>query len=218
MKKQLISALYIGGFATFAIYKNFFGTSTAQADTQAIPTPTTPINDVSTTVQEVSPTPFPVSPSTPESGLATSTVISTTTVKQLVSTSKKKSTQTLVAKAPITIKPISVPVIMQPKPVATPKPTGEYTDGTYTGPIEDAYYGNVQVAVLISGGRLSNVSVLQYPQDRSTSRIINQQAMPELVSEAIHAQSAKIDGISGASESSPAFIRSLSSALYKAKA
>jgi uncharacterized protein with FMN-binding domain len=109
--------------------------------------------------------------------------------------------------------PVAVPVI-PPKP----KSTGQYVDGTYTGKVVDAYYGNIQVAAVILGGKLSSVKFLQYPNDRSTSRYINQQAMPVLKSEAIRAQSANVDGVSGASDSSAAFNQSLASALAKASA
>ncbi len=92
-----------------------------------------------------------------------------------------------------------------------------YKDGSYTGSVEDAFYGYIQVQAVITGGRLNDVIFLQYPNDNGTSRFINQQAMPILKSEAIRAQSANVDLVSGASDSSPAFVRSLGSALSKAK-
>jgi len=116
--------------------------------------------------------------------------------------------------------PTKVPVAT-PTPVVTPPKkttSGAYVDGTYVGSVTDAYYGSMQVEAVISGGRLSTVKVLQYPSDRRTSVEINQQALPMLITEAVSAQSANIDAISGASASSPAFIQSLSSALAKAKA
>lgn len=128
--------------------------------------------------------------------------------------------QPLIVTAP-TPAPTPVPVVQTPPPAPTPvpapKPVGMYKDGTYTGPSVDAYYGLVQVAAVIQGGKLTNVKILNYPQDRGTSVEINSQALPILVSEAIQAQSANIDAVSGASETSPAFIQSLTSALAKAK-
>jgi uncharacterized protein with FMN-binding domain len=109
--------------------------------------------------------------------------------------------------------PASTPVVTPKKPVAT---TGKYANGTYTGSAANAYYGNIQVKATISGGKLTDVTFLQYPQDRSTSRYINQQAMPVLRAEAIQAQSAKVDGVSGASDTSAAFKESLASALAHA--
>ena len=106
-----------------------------------------------------------------------------------------------------------------PPQVATAtKKTGLYTDGTYTGSVADAYYGNVQVQVTIAGGKLTDVQFLQHPGGRSTSVYINSQAMPMLTQEAIQAQSANVSGVSGASETSMAFVQSLASALAQAKA
>lgn len=94
--------------------------------------------------------------------------------------------------------------------------SGKYKNGVYTGSIEDAYYGNVQVQATISGGKISNVSFLQYPNENSTSKQINSQAMPMLKSEALKAQSAQVDGVSGASYTSQSFQNSLDAALKKA--
>lgn len=108
-----------------------------------------------------------------------------------------------------------------PRPTATPAPTpakqGPYHNGAYTGSVADAYYGNIQVRAIISGGRITDVTFLQYPNDRSTSIEINTQAMPYLKIEAIQAQSANVDIVSGATDSSYAFRESLGSALHKAK-
>ncbi len=94
--------------------------------------------------------------------------------------------------------------------------TGKYKNGTYTGSVADAFYGNVQVQVTISGGQITDVQFLQYPSDRQTSIAINSQAMPYLKQEAIQAQSAQVAGVSGATATSQAFIQSLGSALQQA--
>ncbi len=91
-----------------------------------------------------------------------------------------------------------------------------YKDGNYTGSVADAYYGNVQVSVSISGGKITNVKFLQYPNTHSTSVFINQQAMPYLQQEAVQSQSYNVQIISGATFTSQAFIQSLQSALNKA--
>lgn len=103
-------------------------------------------------------------------------------------------------------------------PVATlgPTPQGKYKTGTYVGSVADAFYGNIQVKVIISGGKITDVQFLQYPNDRPTSIQVNSQAMPLLKQEAIAAQSAQVDGISGATQTSGAFIQSLQSALQQA--
>jgi len=91
-----------------------------------------------------------------------------------------------------------------------------YKDGTFTGDAADAFYGYVQVQVTISGGKVTNVQVLQYPNDRSRSAEISQYSLPTLRQEVIQVQSANVDAVSGASDTSQAFIQSVSSALQKA--
>ena len=103
-----------------------------------------------------------------------------------------------------------------PTPTPSPKPKGQYTDGTYTGNVADAFYGPLQVKVIISGGKITDVAFLQYPNDRSTSREINGQAMPLLRQEAIAAQNANVDIVTGATQSSEAFQQSLGNALSQA--
>ena len=88
--------------------------------------------------------------------------------------------------------------------------------GSFTGQVFDAYYGRVQVKANISGGQIVSIDVLQYPQDRRTSRYINSQALPMLKSEVISAQSTRVDIISGATLTSEAFLRSLKTALKQA--
>ena len=92
-----------------------------------------------------------------------------------------------------------------------------YKDGTYTGAIADAYYGPVEIQATVKNGTIANVAFLQYPNTHSTSVFINGQAMPMLTQEAISAQSANVDIISGATDTSLAFRQSLASALAKAQ-
>lgn len=92
-----------------------------------------------------------------------------------------------------------------------------YKNGTYTGPQIDAYYGMVQVEAIVQNGKIADVQFLEYPSDRRTSQRINSIAMPYLQQEAVQAQSANVDMISGATLTSQAFIMSLQSALSSAK-
>jgi uncharacterized protein with FMN-binding domain len=124
--------------------------------------------------------------------------------------------------APVTVTS-PTPIVAAPAPTSTqapapaPKPAGLYADGTYTGPAVNAYYGTVQVEAIVQGGQLADVQFLQYPSDRGTSRALSARAMPVLTQEAIKAQSASVNGVSGASQTSEAFVTSLSAALAKAK-
>ena len=93
---------------------------------------------------------------------------------------------------------------------------GHYSDGSYTGPQTDAYYGLMRIQAIVQGGRLVAIKVLEYPSDRRTSVAINRQALPMLRDEVIMAQSANVDIITGATLSSRAFIESLGGALNQA--
>lgn len=117
------------------------------------------------------------------------------------------------------VKTITVPPqVNTVNPTVGVVPSGTtYKDGTYTGSIEDVYYGNYQVQAVISGGKLTDVIFLQYPNDNRTSQYVNNTSMPILKSEAMTAQSAQVDSVSGASDSSIGFQRSLTAALAQAK-
>ena len=92
-----------------------------------------------------------------------------------------------------------------------------YRDGQYTGTLADAYYGNVQVGVVVTGGKLAEVTFLKYPDQQQNSTRLNQDAIPHLNHEAIAVQSANVDSVTGASLTSAAFVESLSAALEQAR-
>ncbi len=93
-----------------------------------------------------------------------------------------------------------------------------FKDGSYTGSVADAQWGYIQVKAVIQNGKITDVQFLQYPNERDRSVMINSYADPQLTSEAIQAQSANVDVVTGATDSSEAFIQSLSDALSQAKA
>lgn len=118
---------------------------------------------------------------------------------------------TITQQTPVTQNP-------QPQPQQQPtKPSGLYVDGTYTGAPANAYYGTVQVEAVVQNGALANVTFLQYPNDRNNSIRISNMAMPILIQEALQIQSAQVNGVSGATDTSVAFEQSLASALTQAK-
>ena len=99
---------------------------------------------------------------------------------------------------------------------SNPTPSLSYKDGVYTGPVVDVYYGNVQVQVKIIGGKITSVTFLQHPTGADHSTEINSYATPILAKEAITAQSAAVDGVSGATHTSEGFKKSLQAALASA--
>jgi uncharacterized protein with FMN-binding domain len=138
---------------------------------------------------------------------------------QSADTSAPSSTETVVSNSPpsSTTTSNTAPKKTTTPTVPAPKPTGQFKDGSFTGSVVDAFYGNVQVQAVISGGKLTEVKFLQYPSDRQESQQISSMSLPQLRSEAISAQSANVDVVSGATQTSEAFMQSLASALAKAK-
>jgi uncharacterized protein with FMN-binding domain len=100
-------------------------------------------------------------------------------------------------------------------------PSGRHTapataSGTYTGQIVHTRYGPVQVEVTLSHGRLTRVKALRLPSANGHDRQVAADAVPKLTREALAAQSADIDTVSGASYTSDGYRQSLQSALDSA--
>jgi uncharacterized protein with FMN-binding domain len=104
-----------------------------------------------------------------------------------------------------------------PTPTATGKPAAPKTVRV-RGDVIPTQFGDVQVAITVRGGRLTDVRALQLPFDHPRSQFISTQAQPLLRQEALRAQSAQIDVLSGATYTSDAYAQSLQSALTRAKA
>jgi uncharacterized protein with FMN-binding domain len=77
-------------------------------------------------------------------------------------------------------------------------------------------WGPVQVEVTVKNGKLSDVSVPQYPNGNPRDQQINAYALPVLVQETLDAQSADIDMVSGATVTSDGYLQSLQGALDQA--
>ena len=99
-----------------------------------------------------------------------------------------------------------------------PGATAGATSGekTVTGDSADTRWGPVQVAIVISGGKMAGVKVLDAPASNHRDIRINNEALPILNEQALSARSAQIDTVSGATYTSDGYIRSLQSALDKA--
>jgi uncharacterized protein with FMN-binding domain len=76
--------------------------------------------------------------------------------------------------------------------------------------------GPVQVRITLSGGKITAATAVQAPGSTPRSRQITADAVPKLNQEAVTAQSARIDAVSGASYTSQGYTQSLQSALDKA--
>jgi len=87
---------------------------------------------------------------------------------------------------------------------------------TIDGPVIGTRYGDVEVQITIRAGKLIDVQALKLPSDRSRSVRISAQAGPVLRREALQAQSANIQMVSGASYTSDGYRKSLQGALDQA--
>ena len=87
---------------------------------------------------------------------------------------------------------------------------------TVTGSVASTQWGPVQVELTVSGGKITKVSVLQYPSGNPKDEEINDYALPILVQETTDQQSAGIDMVSGATVTSTGYIQSLQSAIDQA--
>ena len=87
---------------------------------------------------------------------------------------------------------------------------------TVTGSVASTQWGPVQVELTVSGGKITKVSVLQYPSGNPKDEEINDYALPILVQETTDQQSAGIDMVSGATVTSNGYIQSLQSAIDQA--
>ncbi len=88
--------------------------------------------------------------------------------------------------------------------------------GTVTGQAVQIPFGVVQVQVTFQNGKITDVQNVQLPQgDRHTNEI-SQYAGPQLRTQALQAQSANINGVSGATYTSYGYQQSLQSALDQA--
>jgi uncharacterized protein with FMN-binding domain len=89
---------------------------------------------------------------------------------------------------------------------------------TITGAVESTMYGPMQVKVTLAGTRITDVAVVQETNDGQESQQIDSFSIPKLTAETLAAQSARIDTVSGATQTSTGYIGSLQSALDQAGA
>ncbi|WP_030381859.1 MULTISPECIES: FMN-binding protein [unclassified Streptomyces] len=99
-------------------------------------------------------------------------------------------------------------------PSAAPAPSASGAGGrAVTGGEAQTRWGPVQVKVTVSGGRVTDVTAVEYPTENPRDQQINSYALPQLRTEALAAQSADIDTVSGATYTSEGYKQSLQSAL-----
>ena len=96
----------------------------------------------------------------------------------------------------------------------TPTASTGIKDGTFTGPSVNVNYGNVQVKITVVNGRITDAVAVKAPSGKN-DRYTNM-AVPILKAQTLKAQSANIQGASGASYTSYGWFTSLQGALAAA--
>ena len=84
-------------------------------------------------------------------------------------------------------------------------------NGTFTGPSVNVNYGNVQVKITVVNGRITDAVAVKAPTGKN-DRYTNM-AVPVLKQQTLKAQSANIQGVSGASYTSYGWFTSLQGAI-----
>jgi uncharacterized protein with FMN-binding domain len=86
-----------------------------------------------------------------------------------------------------------------------------------TGPAISTPYTTIQVRAFVRHGRLVDVREVLVANDNAHTRAINERAVPILHREALHAGSARIHTVSGATGTSASYISSLQAAIDQAR-
>ncbi len=206
VKKLFLSAFVVVTFAAYAL-QNRGSAAAVQPGTAATGENLPPQASVPPTAAnngggqglpaQPAPSDTPVPSSTPSQATVSHQIVTQTVPPTPVPTNTARPTQA-------------------PTATSTPAQNGQYKDGTYTGPTVNVFYGLVQVQAVIQNGRIADVQFLQYPTDRRTSQLINSYAVPYLRQEAVQAQSANVNIVTGATLTSEGFYQSLQTALNQA--
>jgi uncharacterized protein with FMN-binding domain len=139
------------------------------------------------------------------SSMASGTTVATKSAKP-VATKKSTSGATAAATSAATVAPTSA---------ATVAPTtAAAKSGTFTGPAVFVNYGTVQVQITVVNGKITDAVAVQAPSGRNDR--YTRMAVPILKQQTLAAQSANIQGASGASYTSFGWHKSLQGALADA--
>ena len=103
-----------------------------------------------------------------------------------------------------------------PSASATASSGSGSSGGTFVGAVESTRFGDVQVEIVVSSGKITDVKALKLTDRGGRSVEISNQAAPILRTEVLKAQSAKVDSVSGATYTTDGYLSSVQSAIDKA--
>ncbi len=151
-------------------------------------------------------------------GSSASASSSSSTSPSSTATKSAKPVATKKATAGATTQPAasqSATAAASPAATQTTAPvTSTVKDGTFTGPSVNVNYGNVQVMITVSNGKITDAVAVKAPKGKN-DRYTNM-AVPILKQQTLQAQSANIQGASGASYTSYGWFKSLQGAMAQA--
>ena len=156
-----------------------------------------------------------VTPSATATAAATKSAAATATKKSSTKSSaatKAAAVNTTQSQTPAAQTPSATPTPTQTKASATP--VAKSASGTFIGDSVNVRYGFVQVKITVENGKITDAQAVQAPTGRNDRW--TQMAVPILRQQTLQAQSAHINGASGASFTSYGWYTSLVSALAKA--
>ena len=142
---------------------------------------------------------------TPDATVSTAAVVNNSPA---VSTPTKKPTKPQATKPQSTQAPSSAPATTPAAPVTNS------INGTFSGPVVDVSYGNVQVQITVTNGKITDAQALIAPTGKNDK--YTRKALPGLKQQTLAAQSTNIQGVSGASYTTYGWRKSLQGAMVKA--
>ena len=157
---------------------------------------------------------------TPETPTQAPAVVQSTPTKSAPtkSATKPNSSQSIPTTTASTPAPVqtqtSTPVTPTPVKTVATTPTVNSVTGTFTGPIVDVSYGNVQVQITVTNGKITDAQALIAPTGKNDK--YTRMALPKLKEQTLAAQSTNIQGASGASYTTYGWRKSLQGAMVKA--
>ena len=101
-------------------------------------------------------------------------------------------------------------------PSSTASQAAAATSKTVVGALESYQSGQLEVKLTVVNGKITHVGFATFVANDGRSSGLDQQAAPILIQETIAAQSAQIQGVSGATYTTGAYEQSLQAAIDKA--
>jgi len=99
----------------------------------------------------------------------------------------------------------------------SPVPAGAHLeDGDYVSSRHQFMWGDLRIKIFVRGGSIAGVQALQFPDHRSQSLYLSELAIPKLESEVIKNQTAQVDTVSSATDTSYVFQDAVADAIVKA--